>query len=46
VYQPFFCARFSYGGGDSAVAADIKIYLPDVIGKGYKTFWNFKGRYR
>ena len=23
-----------------------KIYLPDVIGRGYKTFWNFKGRYR
>lgn len=23
-----------------------KIYLPDVIGKGYATFWNFKGRYR
>ena len=23
-----------------------KIYLPDVVGKGYGTFWNFKGRYR
>ncbi len=23
-----------------------KIYLPDVVGKGYKAFWNFKGRYR
>lgn len=23
-----------------------KIYLPDVIGKGYKTFWNFRGKYR
>ena len=22
------------------------IYLPDIVGKGYKTFWNFKGRYR
>lgn len=22
------------------------IYLPDIIGKGYKTYWNFKGRYR
>lgn len=22
------------------------IYLPDVIGKGYKKFWEFKGRYR
>lgn len=23
-----------------------KIRLPDVVGKGYKTFWQFKGRYR
>lgn len=23
-----------------------KIYLPDLVGKGYKDFWNFKGRYR
>ena len=23
-----------------------KIYLPDVIGKGYGAFWRFKGRYR
>ena len=22
------------------------IRLPEVVGKGYKTFWNFKGRYR
>lgn len=22
------------------------IFLPDVVGKGYRTFWNFKGRYR
>lgn len=22
------------------------IYLPDVVGKGYKEFWNYKGRYR
>lgn len=21
-------------------------YLPDIIGKGYKSFWNFRGRYR
>lgn len=21
-------------------------HLPDIVGKGYKTFWNFKGRYR
>ena len=24
----------------------LKIHLPDVVGKGYKQFWNFKGRYR
>jgi len=23
-----------------------RIYLPDYIGKGYKAFWNYKGRYR
>lgn len=23
-----------------------RIYLPDVIGRGYKTFWNWQGRYR
>ena len=23
-----------------------KIYLPDIVGKGYGSFWNFKGRYR
>lgn len=23
-----------------------RVYLPDVVGKGYGTFWNFKGRYR
>lgn len=23
-----------------------RLYLPDVVGKGYKRFWNFKGRYR
>ncbi|MCM8710530.1 PBSX family phage terminase large subunit [Clostridium sp. SYSU_GA19001] len=25
---------------------NLKINLPEKIGKGYKTFWNFKGRYR
>lgn len=24
----------------------LKIHLPDIVGKGYKQFWNFKGRYR
>ena len=23
-----------------------QLHLPDVVGKGYGTFWNFKGRYR
>lgn len=22
------------------------IHLPDIVGKGYKAFWNFRGRYR
>ncbi len=24
----------------------VKIHLPDVVGKGYGSFWRFKGRYR
>lgn len=24
----------------------VNIYLPEIVGRGYKTFWNFKGRYR
>ena len=27
-------------------ANKIVLNLPDVVGKGYATFWNFKGRYR
>ena len=23
-----------------------RLYLPDIVGKGYKEFWKFKGRYR
>lgn len=23
-----------------------RVYLPKIVGKGYKKFWNFKGRYR
>jgi phage terminase large subunit len=23
-----------------------KLYLPDIVGKGYSTYWNFKGLYR
>lgn len=25
---------------------EIRISLPEMVGKGYKDFWNFKGRYR
>ena len=25
---------------------EVPVRLPDLVGKGYKTFWNFKGRYR
>ena len=21
-------------------------YLPDIVGKGYKSYWNFRGRFR
>ena len=29
------------------ISANAKIiHLPDIVGKGYGTFWNFKGRYR
>ena len=24
----------------------VPISLPDIVGKGYATYWNFKGRYR
>lgn len=33
-------------GGDAVVIKKEIINLPDIIGKGYKKFWNFKGRYR
>lgn len=23
-----------------------QIYLPDIVGRGYGTYWNYKGRYR
>lgn len=28
------------------MSKSLRISLPEKIGKGYKTFWNFKGRYR
>lgn len=33
-------------GGGAVVANKETVYLPKIIGKGYKRFWNFKGRYR
>ena len=27
-------------------AKKVRMHLPDIVGKGYKNFWNFKGRYR
>ncbi len=30
----------------NASAVKQEIFLPDVVGRGYKRFWNFKGRYR
>ena len=28
------------------IKAEKRVYLPEVVGKGYGTFWRFKGRYR
>lgn len=28
------------------MSSQIKVHLPDIVGKGYATFWHFKGRYR
>lgn len=28
------------------MSSKINVSLPEVVGQGYKTFWNFKGRYR
>lgn len=25
---------------------ELRVYLPEIVGKGYREFWNFKGRYR
>ena len=25
---------------------EIRVNLPDTVGKGYATFWHYKGRYR
>lgn len=24
----------------------LKVYLPDIVGRGYKSFWKYRGRYR
>ena len=42
-YQKFILYPEQYKGKKKTVN---KIRLPEVVGKGYKTFWNFKGRYR
>ena len=34
------------GGGVNNGKVINRLYLPDVVGKGYGAFWNFKGRYR
>ena len=34
------------GGYQRDTTITKNIYLPDIVGKGYKLFWNFKGRYR
>lgn len=31
---------------EKQVKTENNVYLPDIVGKGYKDFWNFKGRYR
>jgi len=33
-------------GGGAVVIRKEFISLPKIVGKGYKAFWNFKGRYR
>ena len=33
-------------GPSGAPAEYRRIYLPDVVGRGYGAFWRFKGRYR
>ena len=39
---PFLCS-----GAKRNLKIEVqKINLPDIVGKGYKTFWNFRGRYR
>lgn len=43
-YQKFILYPEQYKGKKKKTIN--KIRLPEVVGKGYKTFWNFKGRYR
>ena len=43
-YQKFILYPEQYKGKKKKTVN--KIRLPEVVGKGYKTFWNFKGRYR
>lgn len=34
------------GVGGELMVSPTNVYLPDIVGKGYASFWNFKGRYR
>ena len=43
-YQKFILYPEQYKGKKKKTIN--KIRLPEVVGKGYATFWNFKGRYR
>ena len=43
-YQKFILYPEQYKGKKKKTIN--KIRLPEVVGRGYKTFWNFKGRYR
>ena len=42
-YQKRFYMPEQYA---SSISGKRVISLPDVVGKGYGTFWNWKGRYR
>lgn len=43
-YQKFILYPDEYQGGKKK--GRIKKSLPEIVGKGYGTFWRFKGRYR
>lgn len=43
---PFYIKLSNTTAGKQLQADGVKIDLPKTIGKGYATWWNFKGRYR